>query len=63
MLKTCLKGNSEDDSLMCLVTANLAVGEREGAARVFISLRKINISDLGWEGESFSRVRFLPHRE
>lgn len=58
--KIRLRGTSEDDSLMSSVTANLAVWEWEGAARVFISLGKINISDLGWEGESFSRVKFLP---
>lgn len=54
---------SEDDSLMSLLTANLAVWEWEGAARVFISLRKINTSDLRWEGEWFSRVNFPPRWE
>lgn len=58
MLETCLRATSEDDSLMSLLTANLAVWEWEGTARLFISLRKINTSDLRWEGELFSRVNF-----
>ena len=40
MLETCSRATSEDDSLMSSVTANLVVWEWEGAARVFISLRK-----------------------
>ena len=58
-----LRGTSKDDSLMSLVTANLPVWEWAWAASVFISLRKINISDPRWEAKLFSRLNFRPLRE
>lgn len=46
-------------SLTSLVTAYLALWKWEEAARVYISQRKINTSDLRWEGELFSRLDFF----
>lgn len=48
MLQTCLRGTSEDDSLMSLVTTNLAVWVWKGAARVYFPPKNQHI--WSWVG-------------